>query len=190
VPNSLDWRHWALTHAIWIVAAIVAILLGHSWIAEHDARLHADDQIKASEALIKTLQDHQAATDAAAAQKVQVITKIVHDAVTPTQVVAALPQVDKTIAANLGARIAPSLQPSEVAVQAVPLMQLVGDFANTKTQLDACQSNLADEKSIAANKDDEIKALKKKPSFWKRVGGTAKMIGIGIGIGALLGAHL
>lgn len=183
-------KTYAKTHVFYIILIGAGLIFFHSWLTEHDAKLQAEITIKQDEAAIKTLQDHQAATDAAAAQKVQIVTKIVHDAATPTQVVAALPQVDKTLAANLGARIAPSLQPSEVAVQAVPLMQLVGDFANTKTQLDACQSNLADEKSIAANKDDEIKALKKKPSFWKRVGGSLKMIGIGIGIGAVVGAHL
>ena len=187
--NNLDWRHWALSHAVWIAAVVIALVLGRSWMAEHDARLRADDQIKASEDIIKNLRDHQAATDAAAAQKVQVITKIVHDASTPVQVVAALPKIDTQIAAQLNARTIPTA-PADVQVDAAAMIQVVGDLKNSQVQLGACQSNLADEKSIVASKDDEIKALKKKPSFWTRVGGAAKMIGIGIGIGAVMGAHL
>jgi hypothetical protein len=37
-----------------------------------------------------------------------------------------------------------------------------------------------------AQKDSEIKVLKAKPSFWHRVTHTAKLIAIGVGIGALV----
>jgi hypothetical protein len=189
VLTNLDWRHWLLSHAIWVVAVVVAIILGHSWIAEHDARIQADAQIKVSEATIKTLEEHQATTDAAAAQKVQTIVKVVHDAVTPPQVITALPQIDTQIAAALSARVAPD-NPAAVEVNATALVQVVGDLKTSQIQLGACQSNLADEKAIVTQKDTEIVALKKKPRFWKRVGGVAKAVGIGIGIGVVIGGHL
>ncbi len=166
--TNWDWRHWVLSHLIWIVAVSVALVLGHSWMAEHDARLLADAQIKASEVTIKNLQDHQAATDAAATQKVQTIVKVVHDAVTPAQVVAALPQVDAQIATDLSAHTAPD-NPTAVEVNAPALIDVVGDLKTSQVQLGACQSDLADEKNIVVQKDTEITALKRKPSFWARV---------------------
>lgn len=163
-----DWRHWVLSHLVWIAAVSVALVLGHSWIAEHDARLRADEQIKASETLIKSLEDHQKATDAAASQKVQTVVKIVHDAVTPTQVIAALPQIDPQIATGLSAHVATD-NSNAVEVNAPALIQVVGDLKTSQVQLGACQSDLADEKNIVVQKDSEITALKRKPSFWARI---------------------
>lgn len=161
-------KAWILSHLIWIVALAVAILLGRSYMSEHDARLRADEQIKASKVLIKSLQDHQTATDAAAAQKVQVITRIVHDAVTPVQVVAALPKIDTDLATKLDAHIVPN-DPTDVQVNAPALIAVVGDLKTSQVQLGACQSDLADQKKITAADNDTITALKAKPKFWARM---------------------
>lgn len=183
---NLDWRHWILSHLVWIVAVSIALVLGHSYLAEHDARLQADAQIKLSEANIKTLTDQIAANDAAAAQKTQTIVKIVHDAVTPAQQIAAIPQLSDV---TLNARIVPSLVPSDppqVAVDLAPLVAELGQCKQDAVQLNACQVDLTAEKAIAGQQKDEIVALKKKPGFWKRVTGTLKAVGIGIGIGIVI----
>lgn len=183
---NLDWRHWILSHLVWVIAIAVALVLGHSYVVEHDARLLADAQIKVSEANIKNLTDQIAATNAAAAQKVQIITKIVHDVATPTQAVAAIPQLTDV---PLNPRVAPD-NPAQVSVDALPLVNLLGQAKIDKTNLDACQSDLKNTEAIADAKQTEIVALKKKPAFWKRVTGVAKAVGIGVGIGLLLGGHL
>jgi hypothetical protein len=183
---NLDWKHWLLSHAIWIVELAVALLLGHSYLMEHDRRLLADQTIKISEAQVKDLQAQIAANNAAAAQKVQVITKIVHDVQTPTQVVAAVPQLTDV---PLHTRVAPD-NPVQVSVDALPFINLLGQAKTDAINLAACQENLKAETSIVDAKQTEIVALKKKPSFWKRAGGVAKAVGVGIGIGVLIAGHL
>jgi hypothetical protein len=183
---GLDWRHWLLSHAVWIAAIAVALVLGHSYVAEHDARILADAQIKMSEANIKNLTDQIAATNAAAAQRVQTIVKIVHDASTPTQVVAAVPQLTNV---PLNTRVAPD-NPQQVSVDALPFLGLLGQAKTDAVNLAACQSNLKDETAIVTQKQIEIVALKKKPAFWKRASGVAKAVGVGIGIGLLISGHL
>ena len=74
-----DVKTFVLSHLIWVVAISVALLMGHAWLGEHDARVKAEASIKASEATVASLQQQVATTNAQAAQKVQVITKIVHD---------------------------------------------------------------------------------------------------------------
>jgi hypothetical protein len=36
---TFDWKHFVLSHLIWIVAFVVAVVGVQSWHAEHDARL-------------------------------------------------------------------------------------------------------------------------------------------------------
>jgi hypothetical protein len=183
---NLDWKHWLLSHAIWIVALAVALLLGHSYLMDHDRRLLADQTIKVSEAQVKDLQAQIAATNAAAAQKVQVITKIVHDVQTPTQVVAAVPQLTDV---PLHTRVAPD-NPVQVSVDALPFINLLGQAKTDAINLAACQENLKAETSIVAAKQTEIVALKRKPSVFKRFIGSLKAVGIGVGIGLAISGHL
>lgn len=170
--NGLDWRHWILSHLVWIVGVGLAILLGHSLLAEHDARLLSD-------ATVATLQKQIATTNAEAAQKVQIVTKIVHDVKTPSQAIIAIPQLTDV---PLNARPLPD-SPIQVAVDALPLVNVLGQAKTDKINLAACESNL---KSQA----DVITTLKKKPAFWQRVKSTAKAVGIGVGIGLFISGHL
>lgn len=184
--TATPWTTFLVSHLVWVVALAVALLVGHAWLAEHDARLAAETQIKTSEANVKNLTTQIATTNAAAVQKVQVITRVIHDVQTPAQAVAAFPQITD---APLNARVAPD-NPAQVSVDAVPLAQALGECRIEKTDLDACQANLVAETAIVAEKTKEIATLKKPKSFFRRVGGTAKAVGIGIGVGLLLGAHL
>ncbi|HEY6767569.1 MAG TPA: hypothetical protein VI386_22665 [Candidatus Sulfotelmatobacter sp.] len=183
--KNLDWRHWVLTHIVWFVAATIALVLGNSWLHEHDARILADTQIKISETTVAGLKQQIAVTDAVAAQKAQVITKIVHAVATPTQAVTAIPTLTD---APLNARIAPD-SPTQVSVDAIALIQALGECKIASTELNACKSDLLNESNIVSAKDQEIIALRKKPSFWKRVESTLKVLGIGAGIGVALGAR-
>ena len=178
-------KAWILSHLIWVAAVSVALVLGHSYIVEHDARVVADAQIKISETTVASLQAQIVATNAAAAQKVQVITKIVHDVATPPEAIAAVPQLTDV---PLNARVIPN-NPVQISVDYLPLIDLLGQAKVDKTNLDACTVDLQNETAIVTAKQTEIVALKKKPSFWKRVGGVAKAVGVGIGIGMLLQAH-
>ena len=182
---SFDWKHFAMAHIMWIVIVAVSLFTLHAWVGEHDARLLASQQQKISEAQVKDLQAQIVAVNAAAAQKVQTIVKIVHDVQTAPQAVAAIPQLTD---APLNARVAPD-NPAQVSVDAVTLVETLGQCKIDKTNLDACQANLKNETAIVAQKDIEIKALKQPKSFFKRMTGAMKAVGIGVGIGLLLGAH-
>lgn len=184
--GNLDWRHWVLSHLVWIVAVVIALVMGRSFIAEHDARILADAQIKTSEATVATLQQQIAAANAAATQKTQTIVKIVHDAVTPAQQIAAIPQLSNV---PLNERAVPG-SPTQVTVDLAPLVQELGQCKQDSVQLAACQIDLKATQGIVDQKQNEIAALKKKPAFWKRVKKTLELIGLCVGIGAALGAHL
>lgn len=183
---TFDWKHFVLSHAVWIVAVAVALVMGHSLLAEHDARLLADAQIKVSESQVKDLQAQIVATNAAAAQKVQIVTKIVHDVQTVPQAVTAIPQLTDV---PLNARQAVD-NPVQVSVDALAFVGLLGQAKTNAVNLAACRSDLTNETAIVAAKQTEIVALKKKPAFWKRVEGTAKAVGIGIGVGLLISGCL
>ena len=185
--SKLDPLHWILTHLIWIVLAVSVYIGGHMWLQEHDQRTAADAALKASQSTILGLQQQIATTDSQAAQKVQTIVKVVHDAQTPAQVVAALPQFPDLPV--LSARTVPG-DPVDVEVAAQPLMDLIGRYETVVTNLNACQADFTTQKAIDVQKDKQIAILRKKPKFWKRVGGAAKLIGIGIGIGAIVAGHL
>jgi hypothetical protein len=183
-------KAWILSHVVWIAAITVALVIGHVALQEHDQRVVADAQIKTSQAVIASLQQQIVAANAAAAAKVVTITKIVHDAQTPAQQVAAIPQLSDV---PLSARIVPPLQPNgppQVAVDLAPLVQELGECKIAETNLQACTTDLKNETAIAAQKDAQIKDLKRKPKFWSRVKKTLELISIAVGIGAVLGSHL
>jgi hypothetical protein len=183
---NFDWKHFALAHFVWVVGVVVALVAGHAWLTEHDARLLADQQVKISETRVKDLQEEIEAVNAAAKKQVQTITKIIHDAQTPAQVVQVIPQLTN---APLNARTLPDSS-VQVGVDAIPLVTVLGQCKIDKVNLDACAASSATKDSIITEKDKEITALKKPKSFFARLGSTLKAVGIGIGIGAVLGAHL
>jgi hypothetical protein len=92
------------------------------WLSEHDARVLAESTVRDKQAQVVSLQKQIDAIPAQTAAKVQVVTKVVHDAVTPSQVVAAIPDLTQI---PLQARVSP-VDSVSVEVAAQPLMQLVG----------------------------------------------------------------
>lgn len=170
------------THLFYLVLIAGGVFGAHVWLQEHDARVKADGVIKQQEVLVTTLQQQIAANDAQAAAKVQTVVKIVHDAVTPAQVVQAAPKLTDV---PLNTRLAVD-NPSQVSIDAVPFVALLGQAKVDAVNLAACTVDLKAETAIVAAKDTEIVALKKKPKFLRRVLGAAKAVGVGIGIGLLL----
>lgn len=180
-------KAWIVSHLVWIVAVVVALGVGNIALQQYKQTLAVNAQLTVSEANVKSLQQQIATTDAQAAQKVQTIVKIVHDAPpTPAGVVAAVPQLTD---APLNARVIPN-DPVDVSVAAVPFLQFVAQAATDKVNLTACTSDLGNEKAIVTQKDVQIADLKKKPKFLKRVENAGKLIGVGVGIGIFLALHL
>jgi hypothetical protein len=177
-------KKFAMTHIAYLVIIGLALVAFHSWQTEHDARLLASQQEKVAESQVTDLQRQITATNAVAAKQVQVITKIVRDVQTPTQAIAAIPQLTT---AQLNPTPAPA--PNQVSVDAIPLVQVLAQAKQDSIELGACQSNETADQAIIEQKQTEIAALKKKPSFWHRVGGTLKTVGIGVGIGLVIGSH-
>jgi hypothetical protein len=99
---------------------------------------------------------------------------------TPAQAIAAIPDVS-----SLPLNTRPAAD-GGVTVDAVPLFQELAQCKEDAVALASCKQVDAQKDQIISEQKTEIVALKKKPSFWKRVKSTAKAVGIGIGIGALL----
>lgn len=178
-------KAWILSHLIWVVAVAVALVIGHIALDQHDQRMAADATIKVSQANIAALQKQVSDRDAQLAQKVTVITKVVHDlgpAPTTGQIVAAIPQLTD---APLNARVIAG-DNVNISVAAFPLIQVLQQAAIDHATNLTCQGDLTSQKAISAQKDLEIAALKKKPSFISRVKHVAEAVGAGIAIGLIL----
>jgi hypothetical protein len=178
---TLDWKHWVLTHLLYIVIIVAMVVGFRSWRAEHDARLAAEKSIAVSQQQVKSLQDQITQRDAASAKQVQIITKVVHDTKTPEGAAKALPEV----VSSLPAQVIPQSSGDWLVPKAdvLPIFQQLADDKICREELTTANADLVSEKAIAAQLNGQIAILKKKPSFWHRVGSTMKKVGIGVGIG-------
>lgn len=195
-------KQYATTHAFYLILIGVALVGFRSWRQEHDARLLAEQQIKSSDAAVKASQEQVsdlkqqiAASDARSAQQLASLRKMVTAVQTPQQVVKEIPQVATNLPAP--AVVQPDDSISFPKADVLPLFQDLADAKTCSVKLAQCQSDYASEQQIAVQKDaqlgekdKEITALKKRQGFWHRVGSTLKQVGVGIGIGAVLGAKL
>jgi hypothetical protein len=170
----MNLKQYLGTHVFYIVVIAIAILLGRAWLQEHDARLLAEQQIKKSEQQVEDLQKQIATNDAAAAKQISSLQILQQQTKTPQQAIAAIPSLSKI---PLNTRIGPT--GGTVIVDAVPLFQELAHCKEDAVELAACQADYKAEVAIAAQKDEEIAALKKKPRFWKRVISTLKTALIG-----------
>jgi hypothetical protein len=181
-PTSVTLSSFVLSHAIWIVALAVALLIGHTAIQEHDARVLADAQIKTAQATIQNLQSQIATTNAQAAASVRKVSTFVRNVSTPAQAVPAIPELT-----NMPLQARPAVDnPAQVSVDAIPLVQLLGQAKEDEINLGACQADLKSETAIAQQKDQQIAALKKKPKFWTRVRKDLEIVGVGVVTGLVL----
>ena len=171
------------THILYVVIIIVGMIAFKCWLNEHDARLAAAQAEKVAEANVAALRSQIAASDAAAKAKIVVLKEKAAQVKTPEQAIAAIPDVSTL---PLHTQAAPTA--GFVEVDALALYTELNQCQQDKVSLDACQSARTADEKIIAQKDDEVAALKKKPSFFKRLGGALKILGIGIGIGFVL-AH-
>jgi cytoskeletal protein RodZ len=171
-----------------LTGALVWISL-HALFAEREQRLLAEQSLKASQATVASLQ-HDIATTAAQAQADRArLARALASVHTPAQAAAAIPSVPLLTDLPLHTRIAPD-NPAQVSVDATALYAELNQCAQQTVELTACQKTSADLTQIQAQQASEIKVLKKKPSLLHRIGRTLETVGIGVGIGALLGAHL
>lgn len=176
-------------HAYYLGIILAAVLLGYSWIKEHDARLAADAAVKTAQVQIQTLQQQIADRDKQVQQTVAPIVKIIHDTVTVPQ---AIQQIPNVVVQPLKAPIVPAPNNAVLIPEpdVIPVFDQLADDKVCRPLLTAAQQDLVDQKNISNQKDDQIAALKKKPGFWHRVSTVAKQVGTGIGIGIVLAKYI
>lgn len=173
------------THVFYVVLISVGLIAGHSWLAEHDARLQAASQLAASQEKIDDLTSQIANIQAVAAKQIAAVKASVVAVKTPAQAVIAIPTLTNV---PLNVRQAPD-NPVQVSVDAIPLTEVLGQCKQDAIALNACTQTVAAKDKIIGEQAKSIDALKKPRSFWSRTLTVMKSVGIGIGIGALLGAH-
>ena len=214
-PAWVSFETFLQHHLPWCIIVVAIAVGGTTWLHEHDARLAAEAKIKVDESQVQVLQqsiaqNNQAIAslqqqmqqrDAANAQLIATLVKQRQAATTPPQQVAVLQSE-----ANLPAPIVSLPNSSDWKLPAVdvePLFSQVNSGLQAQAALSTCQADLLDTRSIVSKDDstiadqtkqialkqDEIQSLKKKPSFWKRVGSTMKAVGIGFGIGVAVAHH-
>lgn len=174
------------THVFYVAIILAIALCGWTWLKEHDARLLADQQVKVSEARVQNLQEQIAANQAAAQQTILALKKQASTVRTVPQAITAIPDVQSL---PLNSRPLPD-NPTQVAVDAIPLFQTLSQCKQDAVELNACKANSKLMTEQLVEKDTEIKALKKKPGFWKRLSGTLKTGGVGVILGIAIKAAL
>lgn len=169
-------------HIDWLIgcAAVLVIGLGFlSYQREHDARILAEQTVKESAARVSDLQAQAKATDEAGRKQLADIQKRAAAVRTPAQAIAAIPSVTDV---PLNVRVAPAL-PDAVIVDAVPLFRELSQCRATAVELNTCRADAVISGKIAAEQTIQITALKQRKTFWKRFGGTARDVGIGLAVG-------
>ena len=147
---------YAKTHLFYLVIGAVILIALRSWLQEHDARLVAESRVKESESRVSQIVAEKQAAIAVLQTKAKAVQ-------TAPQAIAAIPEISSL---DLHPRPLPEL-PTAVAVEAVPLYQALNACAQDRVERLACEK-------IVVEKDVQIKALKAKPKFWKRLGGELK----------------
>lgn len=173
------------THVFYVALIAIMAVAGWTWLKEHDARLLADQQVKVSEAHIQTLQQQIESNQAAAQATITGLKKQAQAVKTPQQALIAIPDVS-----TLPINARPTEDPSRITVDVAPLFQELSQCKQDAVELNSCRANTKLMTEQLVEKDTEIKALKKKPGFWKRLGGTLKTGGVGVIIGIAIKAAL
>lgn len=173
------------THVFYVAILLVLAVCGWTWLKEHDARLLADQQVKVSEARNESLQKQIDANQQLANATITELKRRASSVKTPQQALIAIPDVS---ALPINARTTDD--PSRVTVDVVPLFQELSQCKQDAVELNSCKVTTRLMTEQLVEKDTEIKALKKKPGFWKRVGGTLKTGGVGVIIGIAIKAAL
>ena len=185
-PKITTPSTWHL-HGYYLVIIALLGVMAYVGITQHDARVIAEQTVKADQAHEKDLTAQLTQLQASTAAQVRVVQQAIAAVKTPAQAIAAIPTLSNV---PLNARALPA-DPTAVVVDAVPLAQELASCKQDEIQLGSCQKELTIKDGIHADDQSEIKALKKKPSFWKRVKKTVEFAGVCIGIGAVLaGGHL
>lgn len=177
----IEAHFWKCIGAALLCVALVAA--GKSWLDEHDARLLAEQTIKASDALLVNLQKQKDAADAAGKSAVAALQKAAAQVKTPAQAVAAMPTVTDV---PLNLRAVPEL-PAVVQVDAMGLYKNLEKCKETETALASCQVQLSLAGKIQDTQKVEVDALKHPVGFWHRLKSNAEMIGITAAVAGVAG---
>ena len=190
-------KTFLLSHLCWLILVGAGWIGFHAWLQEHDQRLLSDQVAKVAQQQISDLQAANAVlqkqiadSDAQAQKTISALQAQSAQVKTNAQAIAAMPDVS-----SLPATIRPIQNSSDFLLPEADLLPLFQQLATGKEDavaLTACQAARANDVTIEANKDkeiaaqgQEIAAIKKKPSFWHRVGSITKQVLIGVGIGVV-----
>lgn len=164
---------------VFYAVVIVGLLLGfRAWLFEHDQRLTNEKAAAVSQQEVKTLQAQVDQLRTQTASQIAVVKKESAAIKTTAQAIPVINSFD----GRLAARVSPTL-PDAVEVPSVPLAQDLEQCRVDRVNLGADQVQIGLQQQQITDQQTEIKALKQKPSFWKRVKHDALSIGIGVALG-------
>lgn len=169
----------------WVAGVMIAILATfavRSWLAEHDARLAADLTTAEAKAQVKQLNIDMATIIADKDQLIAGLKKQRAEVKTPQQAIAAIPTL---VDVPINLRPDPT-DASRITADALPLFQQLNQCKQDAVELNSCKL-VSDKKDEIIKIDEQtIAALKKKPSFWKRMTGSLKSAGFWTSAGIII----
>lgn len=159
-----------------------------AWTQEHDARILAEQTVKASQGRVEDLQKSITKVDEDAKAQLAGLRVRANAVKTGKE---AIPEIPKLQDFPLNSRPAVGV-PDAVTVDALPLFQELNKCKQDSVALAACSTKLDLQQKVDAEKDTQITALerKNKKSFWARlkkdVIDTTVTVGIGVAAGYVL----
>lgn len=172
----------ATKHILFIAVVVAGFFIGRAYLAERDARAKAEATVKTAQTQIDTLAKQQTATAQAAKVQITVLQKAAEAVQTAPQAVKAL-ETDNAVKDVLPSMAVLPDAPGKVSVDALELFKGVNKCEQDAVTATSCTQELTLQKQIATEKDGQIAALKKKPSFWTRAKNEALTIGISAAVG-------
>lgn len=169
---------------------LAGILLGRSWLAEHDASLKLSSTLDAQKSVIDSAAEREKTRNEALAQTLSELAKAKARVVTSQQAAIAIPnELNSALPAPITINMPPQ-EPGKPAPQAEvrvppedlkPLNDLIIDCQECKAKLATAQANISDENlaigALEKERDAAVKASK--GTFWGHVKRAAKWLTIG-----------
>lgn len=173
---NFDWKHFVLSHLIWIIGGVIAVIGFRQYQAAHDSQVKAEAVAQAAQEQIASLRSQIDERNKVASQAKQVIVRQQAAVHTPEQAIAAMPDISD-LPLHLTRVSATSQDYVLPAPDVIPLFNALADARKCSIDLAACSANFTDLEKVNQQTELQAASWKKaaKGTFWTRTWAVLKV---------------